>query len=79
MLPGGEQPGLPFVPEPVALATDVEHMAVVQQPLQDGRGDDRIAQASPHSPNSLLEVRMMDPRSCRADTRVKRAVADSRS
>ena len=46
MLPGGEQPGLPFVPEPVALPPDVEHMAVVRQPVQDGRGDDRIAQES---------------------------------
>ena len=39
-----EDSGLPFLPEPVALATDVEHMAVVQQPVQHRRGDDGVAQ-----------------------------------
>ena len=34
---------------------------------------------SPRSPKPLLVVRMMLPRSYRADTRVKKAVADSRS
>ena len=35
--------------------------------------------SSPHSPNPLLEVRMILPRSYLADTKVKKAVADSRS
>ena len=35
--------------------------------------------SSPHSPKPLLDVRMMLPRSYRADTRVKKAVADSRA
>jgi hypothetical protein len=30
--------------KPVALASDVDDVAVVQQPVQDGRGDDRVAQ-----------------------------------
>ena len=33
-----------FLPEPVALATDVQHVAVMQQPVQDGRGDDSVAE-----------------------------------
>ena len=41
---GAEESGVPFLPEPVALAPDVEHMAVVQQPVQDRRGDDGVAQ-----------------------------------
>ena len=41
---GDEEAGVPFLPEPVALATDVQHLAVVQQPVQDGRGDDGIAE-----------------------------------
>ena len=32
--------------------------------------------SSPHSPKPLFDVRMMLPRSYRADTRVKKAVAD---
>ena len=35
--------------------------------------------SSPHSPNPLLEVRMILPRPYLADTKVKKAVADSRS
>ena len=35
--------GLPFLAQPVALSTDVEHMAVVQQPVLDRRGDDGVA------------------------------------
>ena len=35
--------------------------------------------SSLHSPTPLLEARMMDPRSCLADTREKKAVADSQS
>ena len=39
-----EEACLPFLTEPVALAPDVQHVAVVQQPVQHGRGDDRVAQ-----------------------------------
>ena len=39
-----EDSGLPFLAQPVALAPDVEHMAVVQQPVQDRRGDDSVPQ-----------------------------------
>ena len=44
MLLGGEQPRLPLVLEPVTVATDVEHVAVVQPPGQDRWGDDGVAQ-----------------------------------
>ena len=39
-----EQTRLTLLSEPVALAADVEDVAVVQQPVQDGRGDDGVAQ-----------------------------------
>ncbi len=42
MLLRREQPGLVFLPEPVALAPDVEHVAVVQKPVQDRRGNDGV-------------------------------------
>ena len=29
---GAEEAGVPFLPEPVALAADVQHVAVMQQP-----------------------------------------------
>ena len=41
---GREYTGLPLLPEAVALATDVEHMAVMQQPVEDRRGGHRAAQ-----------------------------------
>ena len=28
--------------EPIALAPDVDHVAVMQQPVEDGRGDDGV-------------------------------------
>ena len=33
-----------FLPEPVALTTDVQHVAVMQQPVEDRRGDDGVAE-----------------------------------
>ena len=54
-------------------------MAVVQQPGQDSRGNDGVSQELAPLAESLLEVRMMLPRPYLADTRVKKAVADSRS
>ena len=44
MLPGGKQTGLPLVLEPVALSSNVQHVAVVQKPVQDRRGDDGVPQ-----------------------------------
>ena len=61
MLLGGEQTGLPLVLESVAFAPDVEHMTVVQQPVQDGRGNDSAPRNSPNSLKRLLEVRMICP------------------
>ena len=37
-----EEAGVAFLPEPVALAADVQHVVVVQQPVQDRRGDDGV-------------------------------------
>ena len=39
-----EEPSLPLFPEPVAFAADVQHVAVMQQPVQNCRGDDGVAQ-----------------------------------
>ena len=39
-----EQTRLTLLSELVALAADVEDVAVVQQPVQDGRGDDGVTQ-----------------------------------
>ena len=61
MLLGGEQTGLPLVLESVAFAPDVEHMTVVQQPVQDGRGNDSAPRNSANSLKRLLEVRMICP------------------
>ena len=74
-----DEPSLPLLSELVALPPNVQHVAVVQKPVQDGRGDDGVAEGSPHSPKPLLEVSMMLPRSYLAETRVKKAVAASRS
>ena len=39
-----EEPRLALLSEPVALPSDVENVAVVEEPVQDGRSDDRVAQ-----------------------------------
>ena len=41
---GAEESGLSILPEPAALAPDVEHVAVVHQPVQHRRGDDGVAE-----------------------------------
>ena len=84
---GAEEAGVPFLPEPVALAADVEHVAVVQQPVQDGRGDDGVAEKL--APLAEALVGSQDDaaplpsagsgQAYRAETKVKKAVADSRS
>lgn len=37
-------------------------MGVVQETVEDGGGNDRVAEHAPQSANPLLEVRMMLPR-----------------
>lgn len=44
MLQRREETRLAFLPESEALAPYVQHMAVVQQPIQDGRRDYRVAE-----------------------------------
>ena len=51
----GHQSGLAAVLQPVAFATDVDCRGVMQQPVQDRRGDDRIAKN--RSPVSVALVR----------------------
>ena len=58
-----EEARLALLPEPVALSPYVEHVAVVQQPVQDGWAMTVSPSSSPHSPKPLVEVRMMLPRS----------------
>ena len=74
-----EEPSLPLFAEPVALAPDVQHVAVMQQPVQNGRGDDGVAEELAPLSKPLLDVRMMLPFSYMTDTRVKKVVAASRS
>ena len=39
---GAEDTGLPFLPELVAITREIEDVTVVQQPVEDGRGDHRV-------------------------------------
>lgn len=39
-----EEADLPLRPQAVALSADVEDVAVVKQPIQDGSGDHRVTQ-----------------------------------
>ena len=43
-LAAGQQAGLALLLEPVALALDVDDRRVVQQPVEDRRGDDLVAE-----------------------------------
>jgi len=43
-LSAAEEPGALLLPQAVALPVDVQDMAVMQQPVQDGGGDDHIPQ-----------------------------------
>ena len=68
-----------FLPEPVALATDVQQVAVMQQPVQDGRGDDGVAEKLTPLAEALVGGQDDAAPLIPADTRVKKAVAASRS
>jgi hypothetical protein len=39
-----DQPGLDLLLEPVGVSLDVDRRRVVKDPVQDGRGDDRVAE-----------------------------------
>src|SRR5512144_3193736 len=39
-----DQAGAPLLAQPVAVAADGENVAVMQQPVEDGSGDHRIAE-----------------------------------
>src|SRR5512134_3850057 len=39
-----DQAGAPLLAQPVAVAADGDHVAVMQQPVEDGGGDHRIAE-----------------------------------
>jgi hypothetical protein len=47
--------------QPVTGALDLDDDGVVQQTIQQGGCDDRIAEDSPHSAKPRLEVRIMAP------------------
>ena len=43
------EPGLALLPEPIALALDHEGVAVMQESIEDGGGDDVVAEdLTPH-------------------------------
>ena len=46
--------------EPVAVALDVDDLAVVQESVEDGGGDHRIPKSSCQSVKLLLEVMILD-------------------
>ena len=82
-----EESGVVFLREPVALATDVQDMAVMQQPVQYRRGDHRVAQEFAPLAEALVgredDAAPLPSASSEqaylADTSVKKAVAASRS
>jgi hypothetical protein len=74
-----KEAGLALLTRAIALAANAEHMAVMEQPNEDGGADHGIAQDFPQSPKPLLLVRMTLPGSYRAKIRVNRAVAPMRS
>ena len=51
---GAEESGLAFLPEAVALSPDVQHVAVVQQPVQHRRGDDGVAEKLSPLPEAFI-------------------------
>ena len=56
-----EDSGPPFLPEPVAFAPDIQDVAVVEQPVQDGRGNDGVPQELTLFHEAFFDVRMMLP------------------
>ena len=40
---GADEAGLPFLTKTIALAANVQHVALMQQPVYDRRGDDGVA------------------------------------
>ena len=51
---------------PVAVAADVDDVAVVQQPVDEGGGHDIVSEDAAHFSKPLLEVSAMEARSWRA-------------
>ena len=82
-----EESRLSFLSQPEALAAYVEHVAVVQQPVEDRGGDHRVAKEFAPLAEALVGSQgdaaafpsAGSGQAYLADTRVKKAVADSRS
>ena len=53
-LPFAEQTGQAFFAQPIALAFDGNDVAVVEQPVQDGRGQDVVAEHLAPVPHRLV-------------------------
>ena len=58
-----EQTGLLLLPQPVALALDVDGRGVMEQPVEDRRGQDLVVEDFPQSTKLLLLVTMRLARS----------------
>ena len=51
------------LPQAVAGTFDLNDNGMVQQPVEQGGGDDGVANTSPHSAKPRFEVKIMAPRS----------------
>ena len=51
-----DEPGLDLLPEAIGVAFDVDGGGVVQDPVQDGRGDHRVAERGCGSSSSSIAV-----------------------
>jgi hypothetical protein len=54
---------LGMLAQPVAGALDLDDNGMVEEPIEQGGGDDRIAEHLAHSAKPRLEVRIIAPRS----------------
>jgi hypothetical protein len=61
-----------MAPEPIAVALDSDHLAVMQQPVKNGGGDYRIAEQFLPVTKLLLEVMMVELLSYRYETNWKK-------
>ena len=60
---GFDQAGAALFAQPVAVAADGDHLAVVKQSVEDRGRHHRIPSTVPHSPTERLEVISVLPRS----------------
>lgn len=75
---GLDQAGAALLPEAVADAAGADHLAVVEQPVENRGCHHGVAEHGPHSPTERLAMISMLPRSWRRDTSWKNGCAVNR-